>query len=570
METKQNCKMLKVLAALFLVGTLATATLAVQYQFTTLDHPNAGPLTNAYEINNAGDVVGYYSSGVNGYVYSNGVWKDTIYPGGLNTNNQTINNAGLVGGYYYETEPWPPPFHSYIYDGTTFDLQPYPGADKEAIHGLNDACQIVGWAWTGAGLVSYFQDGDSYDVLASPDSGTVYAEDLNNKGQIVGGCFACGNMRVFVLDNDSWASLEHSDADGWTQFKGINEAGHIVGAYRTGDSWQTWKYHGFIFEGTEFREFAVPWEGTSNTVCHGLNDYGHIVGTYVTDADGFTHGFVAVPDYATETIILAPSKDNYINRCSVSGNETNYGGAEKLLVRSFDGIGCSLEEPKSARTIIRFDLPDLGYPVIQATLGLYYYKKLGSIDPVGRTYEVRRLLNDWTEGTGINPAMAGGTTLGSSWQNRHNFGGSMKFLWDSHDMPHIEDTPPCAQGCSGWDYLGGGDYPYTDCNGTDHWGGDEVWVTAVVPSSFGWMEWDVTALIQGWYAGTFPNNGLLIRDADEQWHSPCFWPDDDKFGAFFYSKEYAEPDYKPYLKLNYVLEPEPNNDPTDPNCEVTW
>jgi hypothetical protein len=243
-------------------------------------------------------------------------------------------------------------------------------------------------------------------------------------------------------------------------------------------------------------------------------------------------GILAGSANADMTIILTPSKDNYINRCSVSGNETNYGGAEKLLVRSFDGIGCSLEEPKSARTIIRFDTPDIRYPVAQATLGLYYYDKLGSINPVGRTYEVRRLLNDWTEGTGTKPATAGGTTLGSSWQNRHNFGGSMKFPWDSNVMPHIEDTPPCAQGCSGWDYLGGGDSPYTDCNGTDHWGGDEVWATAVVPASFSLMEWDVTALVQGWYAGSFSNNGLLIQDAEEQWHSPCLYPDDNKFGAF--------------------------------------
>ncbi len=310
---------------------------------------------------------------------------------------------------------------------------------------------------------------------------------------------------------------------------------------------------------------------------------------------------------ADETIILTPSKDNYINRCSVSGNETNYGGAEKLLVRSFDGIGCTLEEPKSARTIIKFDLPDLGYPVAQATLGLYYYRKLGSINPVGRIYEVRRLLNDWTEGIGIKPVNAGGTTLGSSWQNRHNFGGSMKFPWDSHGLPHIEDVPPCMQGCSGWDYLGGGDFPYTDCNGTDYWSGDEVWATAAVPASFSWMEWDVTTLVQEWYAGTYPNNGLLIRDSEEQWHCPCLYPDDDKFGAWFYSKEYADANYRPYLEVTYVPEPTSTtcrrvweygcgivsdlnrdchvdfldlailvsdwlrcNDPSDPNCEATW
>jgi hypothetical protein len=318
-------------------------------------------------------------------------------------------------------------------------------------------------------------------------------------------------------------------------------------------------------------------------------------------------GVLAGSAGADETVILTPNKDNYINRCSVSGSETNYGGAEKLLVRSFDGVGCSLEEPKSARTIIQFDLPDLGYPVAQATLGLYYYGKLGNIDPVGRTYEIRRLLNDWTEGTGINPISAGGTALGSSWQNRHNFDVNMKFSWDSYSLPHIEDVPPCTQGCSGYEHLGGGDFPYADCNGTDHWGGDEVWATAVVPTDFGWMEWDVTTLVQGWYSGIFSNNGLLIRDIEEQWHCPCLYPDDNKFGIWFYSKEYADADYRPYLQIVYVPDATPDtcekvwkyglgigsdlsrdchvdfldftifaenwlrcNDPNDPNCESTW
>ena len=266
---------------------------------------------------------------------------------------------------------------------------------------------------------------------------------------------------------------------------------------------------------------------------------------------------------ADESIILTPSKDNYINRCSVSGSETNYGGAENLLVRSFDGVGCTLEEPKSARLIIQFDLPAIEYPAVRATLGLYYYDKLGTVDPVGRIYEVRRVLNDWTEGTGTKAGKVG-TTLGSSWQNRHNFGVGMEFPWHSHHLPHIEDTPPCARGCSGWDYLGGGDFPYTDCNGTDHWGGDEVWATALVPAAFGWMEWDVTALVQGWHAGTYANNGLLIRDSEEQWHSPCLYPNEDKLGARFYSKEYAGANYRPYLKVTYVP------DATAATCRKIW
>jgi hypothetical protein len=267
-------------------------------------------------------------------------------------------------------------------------------------------------------------------------------------------------------------------------------------------------------------------------------------------------------------LVLTPSKDNYLNRCSGSGTDTNYGAAERLLVRSFDGIGCTLEEPKSARTILQFDIPNLKYQVTEATLRLYHCQKLGSLNPVGRTYEIRRLLNDWTEGNGTKTAMEGGTALGSSWEYRHNFGEALAFPWDSHDLPHIWDFLSEETGGSGWAYLGGGDFPYTDCNEVDHWGGDEVWAVAVVPEAYGWMEWDVTALVQEWNVGTLANRGMLIRDAEEQWHSPGLYPEDNKFGVWLYSREYVAAteeaeDRRPCLVVTYDL-----NSPYDPNASA--
>ena len=202
-------------------------------------------------------------------------------------------------------------------------------------------------------------------------------------------------------------------------------------------------------------------------------------------------------------------------------------------------------------------------------MSLYYYQKVGSLDPAGRMYEVRRLLNDWTEGAGSKTAPQGGTTLGASWEYRHNFGEGLAFPWDSYDLPHIWDLWTAATGGSGWPYLGGGDFPFSDCNGVDHWSGDEVWTTAEVPETFGWMEWDVTTLVRQWSAETFPNHGLLIRDTEEQWHSPGLYPDGNKFGAWFYSREHvaeAEEDFRPYLLVTYDLScPCDTGTPDDPN-----
>jgi hypothetical protein len=83
------------------------------------------------------------------------------------------------------------------------------------------------------------------------------------------------------------------------------------------------------------------------------------------------------------------------------------------------------------------------------------------------------------------------------------------------------------------------------------------------------MEWDITELVKEWNAGTFPNHGMVIRDAEEQWHSPGLYPEDNKFGAWFYSKEYVEADLCPYLLVTYDLsDPYDLDDPNDLNYEV--
>lgn len=264
--------------------------------------------------------------------------------------------------------------------------------------------------------------------------------------------------------------------------------------------------------------------------------------------------------------ILTPTKDNYLGRCTSSGSETNYGGDVKLRVRSGDG-NWSSAEPKSMRSILHFDLSGIDQPVLEAKLGLYYYKKwVGGQDPVGRTYQVRRLLNDWVEGIGTKPGIPG-TTVGSSWENRSNDGTTAE-KWTTYYNVHIDDHATLPDGYEdppGYtpaDNLGGGDFPYRDYNGTDHWGGDEVWATADVPDSFGWMEWDVTGLVQKWQSGEEDNYGLVVLDAEELWHpvsvyDPLYGEDPHGWGAWFYSKDY-EGKYehlRPYLEVTSVPEP---------------
>ena len=69
---------------------------------------------------------------------------------------------------------------------------------------------------------------------------------------------------------------------------GINDPGHIVGAYVDTAGME----HGFLLAHRRFCTIDVP--GAVLTSAFGINSPGHIVGLY-TDATGMTHGFKATP-----------------------------------------------------------------------------------------------------------------------------------------------------------------------------------------------------------------------------------------------------------------------------------
>jgi len=146
----------------------------------------------------------------------------------------------------------------------------------------------------------------------------------------------------------------------------------------------------------------------------------------------------------TVTVTVNPSGDAWLDELY---NIYNYGGDDELSVRSWNFFGIN----ENRRTILKFDLTSLpsGITVLSANLKLYYYAQ-GSNNPAGRTYYVYRLTEtDWVEGT-----QSGSWEIGScTWNYR---------LWST----------------LAWTTLGG---TYTTTNGS----------ATSVPSSFGWMTWDV-------------------------------------------------------------------------------
>ncbi len=209
------------------------------------------------------------------------------------------------------------------------------------------------------------------------------------------------------------------------------------------------------------------------------------------------------------------SADNWINSCS-NGSNFNNGANEELRVRSaWWGPGSG--EAKNFRSILQFDLAGICdcENIIGATLNMYYYDTKMS-DPEGRTYDVHAVTNSWTES-------------GSTWKMRDgvNSPGS-EVYWDAYNNGIPTYQP------------GGSDYD------------SSVAASAIVPVGFGWMSWDVTDLVKGWACGTIENNGLIVKDSAEFVSNPG---SKTSLDAWFYSADYSDPAFRPYIDVQCVPEP---------------
>jgi probable HAF family extracellular repeat protein len=107
------------------------------YTFTTLDDPLGTNGTDAYGINDAGQVVGNFTDASNrasGFLYSNGTYTTLLDPLGTGgTFARGINNAGqTVGGYSDSIHQ----SHGFFYSGGTFSTldNPLAGSGPGAWH----------------------------------------------------------------------------------------------------------------------------------------------------------------------------------------------------------------------------------------------------------------------------------------------------------------------------------------------------------------------------------------------------------------------------------------------------
>jgi len=160
--------------------------LATEYTFTSIDVTNS-TVTQAYGINNSGDIVGLYhdATGGHGFLYVGGSFTPTDVPGSSLTYAYGINNSGNIVGYYSGTTGGG--YQGFLDVGGNFTTINVPGAINTYAYGINDSGDIVGvYSDAGGAEHGFLYAGGNFTTVDVPGSTLTRAFGINDSGDIVG------------------------------------------------------------------------------------------------------------------------------------------------------------------------------------------------------------------------------------------------------------------------------------------------------------------------------------------------------------------------------------------------
>lgn len=264
-----------ILLSLLILTT--NSVLATQYNYSTIDYPNAYS-TQIAGINNYGQFVGWYlnSDGgdAHGFIFDGSGFNAIDVPSATQTYAYGINDSGLISGTYNIDSAW----HGFLYNGSGYITIDFPGSSKTQVRGINNSGHVVGEYSDASGIHGFLRDEVGiYSTVDFPGASWTNLEGINDNGKIVGYYNSGSGDTAFQYDYnvDNYVTINNL-----TIANGINDSGIIVGD--SGGS-------SYVINGDEYSLITYP--GASLTDVVGINDSGNIVGWYNDDSG--THGFTA-------------------------------------------------------------------------------------------------------------------------------------------------------------------------------------------------------------------------------------------------------------------------------------
>jgi uncharacterized membrane protein len=281
----------------------AVPAFADSYVFTTIDVPGATS-TTATGVNASGEIVGYYSdaSGTHGFSDVNGSFATLNSPASSSlTQAWSVNNAGQI---VVNSE-----FSGFVYSNGSYTAvtAPNPPYIDTIPYGMNNSGQVVGNVSEVINLhgnppMGFLYSGGSFSFIHTSDQST-FAQGINDSGEVVGYSYtnpAFVGVNGFVYMNGIVSALNVSGQFGTVAY-GVNNAGQVVGYYYGSAFGPNNADNGFLEINGVFSTIDVP--GATSTQIFGINDAGDLVGDY-SDSTG-THGFLATPAAVPEPVSLS-------------------------------------------------------------------------------------------------------------------------------------------------------------------------------------------------------------------------------------------------------------------------
>ena len=167
---------------------LGTHALSYSGSFSSLPDPSGASAIWAFDINDAGVVVGntLSSGGSRGFVRTGGTYTALTYPGAANTYAFGINALGQIVGAYDDGTP-NAAGHGYLLSGGNFSSISVPGSTSTYVYGVNDSCVLAGTYVAASGQVSGFtRNNGGYASVNVPGSQMTFVRGLNGLGDLVG------------------------------------------------------------------------------------------------------------------------------------------------------------------------------------------------------------------------------------------------------------------------------------------------------------------------------------------------------------------------------------------------
>jgi hypothetical protein len=297
----------------------ATGTAQAAYVMTEVARPGA-VLTQLWDINNSGQMVGYSLNGTAATDFTQAfVFDGTSYTalsgpaGSISSAALGISDSGRVVGSFASSTVIDPdtgtvfegPSSGFIYQAGTYTTFNVPGAAQTVLRGISpNGRYITGYAIDADGLgVGFVHDTvlATTTTLSRPNSTFTIPQGVDDNGNVVGGDILSGPPTTrpgFTYD----------------PVTGVRTDFNVVGAFRTAiraitdDGTESgWFYdagrvqHGFVGSTSSFEQ--IDFAGADGTYVEGNNNARWLVGGYTVGDT--THAFLAmtVPEPGTAALL---------------------------------------------------------------------------------------------------------------------------------------------------------------------------------------------------------------------------------------------------------------------------